>query len=203
MALENLVSKRPAPTQIGPNLILDALVRESHDFRSEVTEFPVETGSNVSDHILNAPREISIEGVITNNPIRFLGGIPAKLIRGSSVGGIVIGPNLNLVELAFAELERIYNAKDTLIISTPRKFYTKMVMTRLSIPKDRATGDALRFSASFRQLERVQSRTVERLSTNVAQERSKPVADTGKQTTPPTTPKAETRLRSALFGIFN
>ena len=203
MALENLVSPRPAPTQIGPNLILDALVRESHDFRSEVTEFPVETGGNISDHIRNEQREISIEGMITNNPIRFLGGIPAKLIRGSSAGGIVIGPSLNLVELAFAELERIYNAKDTMIVSTPRKFYTKMVMTRLSIPKDRATGDALRFSASFRQLERVQSRTVERLSKNVAQERSKPVADAGKQTPPPTTPKAETRLRSALFGIFN
>jgi hypothetical protein len=205
MPLETLAT-RPAPTRIGPKLLLDALVRESHELNAEVTEFPVETGGVISDHVRLQPREVSVEGVVTNNPVRFLGGIFSGLIRGENPGGVegpVIGPALNLTELAFAELERMYQERELIEVVTPRKRYENMALMRLSIPKDRTTGDALRFSALFREVTRVETSNVTRRRKPTAQERSQPVLDEGKKTPPPATPQAETRVQSALFRIFN
>lgn len=204
MALDALVTKRPAPTRIGPTMLLDALVRESHDRQAEVTEFPVETGANISDNIRNRPREVSIDGFISNNPVRFLGGIPKTLIRGTpGADDSVVGPNLNLIALAFAELERLYDARELIEVATPRRLYQNMAITRLNIPKDRSTGAALRFSVSFREVERVETRTVGRRFTRTTQERSQPKRDAGKKTPPPATAKAAEKVtnQSALFKL--
>lgn len=47
---------------------LDASVREQHDTTAQVTEHPVERGSNIADHIRAEPRRLTIEGVISNTP---------------------------------------------------------------------------------------------------------------------------------------
>jgi hypothetical protein len=51
------------------SIAIDATVRESHTATSTITDHPVETGSNVSDHIRPDPDMLTLEGVISNAPI--------------------------------------------------------------------------------------------------------------------------------------
>lgn len=51
------------------NLTIDCSRRIQHDMNNTVTDHPVETGSNVSDHIRPDPDTVTIEGVISNAPI--------------------------------------------------------------------------------------------------------------------------------------
>lgn len=48
---------------------IDCSVRESHGVTAQCTQFPVEDGPNISDHVRTAPETLHIEGVVTNTPI--------------------------------------------------------------------------------------------------------------------------------------
>jgi hypothetical protein len=63
----------PAPSQVGA-LVLDVLVSEKFSFKADVTEFPIESGSEASDHVITKPERISISGLISNTyAIEFAG----------------------------------------------------------------------------------------------------------------------------------
>ncbi|MDX1811580.1 MAG: hypothetical protein R3240_06505, partial [Gammaproteobacteria bacterium] len=67
-------------------LALDASLQENHKLSSKVTSFPIENGSIVSDHILNNPITVSIEGFVTDSPVRYLSGV-RELLTGISGSG--------------------------------------------------------------------------------------------------------------------
>jgi hypothetical protein len=50
-------------------LFFDVISLENHDLVSTVTEHPVETGSNISDHTLPEPQRFTLEGYISDTPI--------------------------------------------------------------------------------------------------------------------------------------
>ena len=77
MALSTLIYKKE-PGKIG-TLELDVTISENHEYGSMVTEFPVEKGGNVSDHIINNPVILNMNGFITNSPVRIFGGIVDNL----------------------------------------------------------------------------------------------------------------------------
>lgn len=198
MSLLNLLRPRPAPTRIGPTLLLDALVSETHERRSQVTDFPVETGGSIADHIRNEPRQVSVEGFVTNSPVRLLGGALERVSRGTPTGGDQVeGAGLDFAEQALAELERIHDARELVEVVSPRRRYQNMAMLSLVVPRDPATGAALRFSATFREVTRVDSRTVELRVRRTAERRSQPKSDKGKQTPTEPTEKMKDRV-SAL-----
>ena len=58
-----------------PNLQLieiDCSINEKHTFESTVTDHPVETGTNIADHIRPEPIKLELEGRISNTPIVLL-----------------------------------------------------------------------------------------------------------------------------------
>lgn len=52
------------------HLTVDASVQETHTIANEVSEHPVEKGVNIVDHVRALPIQVSIQGVISNTPIR-------------------------------------------------------------------------------------------------------------------------------------
>lgn len=52
----------------GP-LNFDATISESHDREADVTDYPVEEGSNVADHVRPRPWTLSLETFVSNQPI--------------------------------------------------------------------------------------------------------------------------------------
>ncbi len=61
-------AKYTGPTLIG-DLALDCTVTETHTATSTVTEHPVESGANITDHIRPDPVQLSITGIVSDTPI--------------------------------------------------------------------------------------------------------------------------------------
>lgn len=64
-------------TWIG-SISLDASLSEGHSMTAEATDHPVEQGSSISDHVHIKPRVVTIEGIISNHPIK----LPASQVDG-------------------------------------------------------------------------------------------------------------------------
>lgn len=118
---------------------IDAALSEDHDFEAEVTEFPVEEGAAVTDHVRLKPIVVTVKGCVSDTPI----GSVAELREGS---------NLKPSEEALVVLQATYEAKEPVTIETSIKTYENMILESLSIPQDGETGDALLFTATFRQI---------------------------------------------------
>lgn len=77
MALLTLLSKRPIRTRLKASsenksadiLLIDIVDSETVDFENEVTDHPIEDGSEISDHIRKKPIAINIQGTISETPL--------------------------------------------------------------------------------------------------------------------------------------
>lgn len=162
------------PAQIDA-MELDATVSEQHAGEVDVTEDQVEVGANIVDHARPKPEQLTIEGVVTNTPL-------APRVRA-------LDP-----EIAYAKLREIKDKTKLVSIITPLRTYDNMLMTSLSVPRDRRTGDALRFTASFREVRFATSKVT---ATIVSEAR--PKAKLGSQVTKKTEEATATKSnKSAL-----
>jgi hypothetical protein len=145
--------------QVFDILTVDATLSETHSAQAEVTEHPVEVGSDVTDHIRPKPVEVRIDGVVTNSPL------PKDLLR-SAISASPIGPGLAIGEAAalaiigaaeftkdaFNTLRKIRDNGQLVVLATPYQQYENMAMTELQVVRATDTGDALHFQATFRQI---------------------------------------------------
>ena len=149
---------------IGNDLILDAAIRETHTYDSDVTDYPVESGSSITDNVRPRPITVEIEGIVTDTPLpgpvaasRGATGADKTVSYGGGViggGSITIPGDFQVIpsEDALADLIAIYEAREPVSIGTTLKAYDSMVMTSLVIPRDADTGAALSFTATFQQV---------------------------------------------------
>jgi len=144
---------------------LDATPSEQHMYESRPTQYPVETGVLISDHIRRIPEKLSIDGFITNSPVIVL-----------TEGDQFTSDN---AQLAFDALTLIYEERYLCDVTTRFKSYTDMCLSRLSIPRTNKTGDAIAFSAAFTKIVKVATETV--TGPEVSAATSGPAAGTDKQ----------------------
>lgn len=126
----------------------DGSLSETHTRSSEVTDFPVESGSDLTDNIRQLPAEVEIEGIVSNTPIGKM-----ALLRGLDGGNDGTGSDGEKpANEALARLEGIWERRQPVTIQTDLKLYTNMAMTSLEIPRDPTTKNVLKFTASFKQI---------------------------------------------------
>lgn len=125
---------------------IDIAEAEEHAFENEVTEHPVESGVDITDHVRARAIELTVEGVVSDTPIGALAQRRSNLVL---VGGEAFAKPS---EEAFARLLEIYEKRVPVVVETSRKVYKDMILERFSAPTNAGTGDALRFSATFRQV---------------------------------------------------
>ena len=61
----SIISKTPSGVN---QILIDAVLRESHSVTNIITQYPVEDGSIISDHVRQVTEVITIEFVTTNTP---------------------------------------------------------------------------------------------------------------------------------------
>lgn len=122
---------------------IDLAITEDHSFDSEVTEYPVESGADVSDNIRNKPLEITLEGIVSDTPI---GAIAQDPTRKPEAGAPL--PSRD----AYNRIIAIRDAREPVTIETSLGKFERMALTKIGIPRDRTTGKALKFTVSFKQL---------------------------------------------------
>ncbi len=127
--------------------IIDATLTESHNFESDVTSYPTESGSVITDNIRPRPVTVQIDGIVSDTPI----GTVATARANESTA---TGTNFEFLpsDAALAKLLEIRDRREPITIETSLKRFESMALTQLEIPRDAETGNALRFSATFQQI---------------------------------------------------
>lgn len=175
----------------GARIPLDAALSQSHEMTAEVTEHAVEDGSLISDNIVNKPRRLRIDGVITDAPIRFLSGIRTLLDGGDSRS-----------QSAFEALSDLYDQRRPFIVSTRRKIYHSVVFISLVVRDDADTVESLRFTADLKQIRFAEQAFSDISVADSVVDRAQPRNNVGAQPTSAPSAPAEDRA-SVLYKLLN
>lgn len=146
-------------------ITLDASLRETHKADVETTDYPVETGVDITDHARPKPRLLTIEGVVTNTPLTQDASITNDLVdsTGTVIGNFTSQGEIQpgLAEKAYADLIDLYLNGTLITVTTALAVYPSMLLTTLEVPRDAHSGQALFFTATFKQVTLAQSQVVQ------------------------------------------
>lgn len=143
---------------------IDCIASETHQFDSEITEFPVEDGSVISDNIRNKPVVVTMECIVSNTPFDLI----EKFRRGGDARFRPSGIDASPADDAYAMLLAIRKDRRLVVIETSLGGYINMGLESLSIPRNGNRADEIRFTATFRQVEIVQNRRGTRVAIPIA-----------------------------------
>lgn len=125
---------------------IDAAFSEDHTLDADVTEYPVERRFK-NENFRAKPRQYLLEGVVSNSPFGPLADRRNQL-------EVINGESFALpMDEALAKLEDIHSKGEPVTVQTTLKTYTNMVLKTISIPRSIREGKALRFIATFIQIE--------------------------------------------------
>lgn len=132
MVLSLLFGAKYAQTDVA-GVVIDAVLNEDHQYNSRVTNYPVEDGRIISDHIINEPETLSLTGVVSDTPLSFL----APFNRSIN---------------AFQRLVEIHNRRELITVVTGIKVYLNMAITSINVPRNVQSGQSLTFSMQFQRV---------------------------------------------------
>ena len=195
---------------------IDATLSEVHSAEVELTQHPVETGADITDHARPKPREIRIDGFVTNSPLDdslfgAVGRATASLLGGGSVAGLGItatlnvltAPGSNIIKDSFDKFQMLYQYAPLVQVFTPYRQYQNMIMVSFQANREQQNGDALKFSATFREVFLVSSQLISVSSQPFAQS----VLDMGAQSPAAATAKVikskDTQLNQMFGATLN
>ena len=118
------------------SLDFDATLDESHDWRNEVTQNPVETGTPITDHVIEKADKLRLQGVITNSPLY-------GEFAGQYFGGDTTSPR---IQTAFEAIRELVKSKEAVTVYTKHAVYTSMVIESVSIPRNAQLGEEIQFT---------------------------------------------------------
>jgi len=179
--LSILLGDKPQRLSISDIILVDATIKEDASYEAELSKHPVEDGPDITDHIRVKPVKLEVEGVMSETPLTLassvqgliasgLGGA-AKAVGGSSlvgaaatvVGGAIgaklFGASQNPALEAYKKLIDLLNKRQPFTVTAKLDVYRNMVITKLNFPRDPRTGKALKFSATFEQIQVVAAKT--------------------------------------------
>jgi hypothetical protein len=191
MAITLILNRKAPPkfqTNLAPNidiLELDAAVHETHEYTNTVTDFPVEKGFSISDHVFKVPEKLTMEGFVTNSPIPYsISNVSELYTSGDRVNTAFE----TLLDLAGYDpsgqdytIFKTVKMPAILRIVTGLRVYSNMIITHLSFPRDITTGESLRFTCELRRIITVASETT---VINNSSELNGKAVNAGKQSAP-------------------
>lgn len=167
----------------------DAVINEQHSRDAQVTQFPVETGQTVTDHLLVTPPEITVQGIITDSPI---GNAKSLITEAIATGVTLVTPPLLVAaagaaygaassyradqgtaspsHAAFAKLFALQGGDPEATPPVPPslvhvhsklKIYTNMAIKTISVPRDRTVSNAIVVQVTLQKIFLVQPQTVD------------------------------------------
>ena len=186
-ALVSLITGPPKRTLLSKQLdgstilLIDVTTKITPKYESDVTDNPVEDGSNVNDNVKSKPITIQVDGVISQSPLTLQSQFSGLITSGASiatqkVGGFAgsalvagsgaLGATLlktsgsnGPVADAFKRLTDMIQNKTIFSLVDRYTKYENLIMTSLSFPSDAKTGQKLEFSFTCKQLRIIYGQT--------------------------------------------
>lgn len=136
----------PQKTTVG-FLSFDILINENIKLPSDVTKYPVEDGTEISDHITQLNEEISITGRVSSSEVLSFqfSSCMSKLID------------------AIDQMRAMHKAREPITVVTGLGQYTDMAFTSLSVTRSNGSdgGSWLDINADLRKLKKVALKTTD------------------------------------------
>lgn len=124
------------------DVAFDMILDEDHSKTAKVTEYAIEDGTPVSDHIELQPRELKFTALVSN----------------FSIGAQAVSPGYNRAAETWTALKLLMDDKRLVTITTVLERYADMAITSVSAPREGKTGDAIEFSVTAREVRVVKLR---------------------------------------------
>lgn len=118
----------------------DATVTEQHSYMADVTQHPVESGLDITDHVQIKPFELTLTGVVTNTPIQ-----PEE-------AGIDLP---NRIQVLYDELRLLFEERSFLTVVTGLERYENMILMSIEVPRQGPGRQAIIPSLKFIQINTV------------------------------------------------
>ena len=132
MVLSLIYGRKYAQSKVG-TVSFDTMVTEEHRYTSRVTNYPVENGTIVSDHIINQPDVVVLSGLVTDTPLSILAPY-------------------NRSVAAFNALIDIHRKRQVVTVVTGIKVYYDMAIVTLDVPRTVKTGQTLTFNIELQKI---------------------------------------------------
>lgn len=129
----NIIPRR-VDKEIG-GILVSAFINEHHSRKTTSTEYPVEDGSTISDHIRIEPDEFTAEGIMS----------PAGVIP---------------ITALYDQLNALVDAKVPVDVVSGLKVYTSMQIMSFDVNREAMNGGSLPFTMVFKKIKTVKSQTV-------------------------------------------
>jgi len=132
---------------------LDVRKSSNYEFDADITDYPIEDGSEISDHRRKRPPVISLEGFVSDSPIVSVSSVPLGL-KGDLSG---IPPST--CQTAYDALISVHNNHTPITYVGEYEMYDGMLVKNLQIPRDADKGLGFWFSLQLKHVSVVQSLT--------------------------------------------
>jgi hypothetical protein len=179
MALISLLFQQRAKIGV---LELDCSLSETHEAPARVTEIEIESGASINDHIILQPLKLTLNGIVSKTPLGaagLLGSIAtagatqaaknisskfghkagaSALAAGASLGGLIAGKladgftGSRAPRDVFDYLMQLRDERKAFDVVTALKLYSNMVISNLSVPRNKDTVNTLEFTVTLQQL---------------------------------------------------
>lgn len=120
-------------------LVLDCMVSETPEYSFSPTKSQIETGATISDHVVQNPLRLNVEGIVSDSPLD-----PRQF--ASAFSGLA--PS----DKAFKWLEQLAINKEPFDFVGGFRTYKSMVITEFKPVRNAQTGQALVFTCVMEQL---------------------------------------------------
>jgi len=133
---------------------LDASISERHGGDVVVPEHPVESGAEISDHVVRRPESLQVDGVLTDYPL--------ESSRGSFTFGADTAPlaDAGRARAMYETLEALRDSGTVVEVRTSTRTYENMLIRSLNRTHDRTTSGAIKFTAQLSEVRFAESQTV-------------------------------------------
>lgn len=145
-------------------LDIDAAKVVTYERAAEVTEHPVERGSPVADHIRTVNGAFTLEGIISDTPVRIPRTHTRGLTRTARNVDLVVEGQPVRVQLqqwtgaldrrraCHEALTELVTARRVVTLTTRLETIENLAVTRVQVTEDEESGNALKLSLGFTQL---------------------------------------------------
>ncbi|CAM6807578.1 hypothetical protein ENKOMM257B_06905 [Enterobacter kobei] len=142
-------------------LTVDVVEDEGHVWQNDVTQYPVETGSDITDNIRPKPDELTFKC--------FVGGAPIKGYAERAADAVEFGTNLmngdtdallggnQRLQEAFNQVRALRDSRQLVTVATRYRTYTSCAVVSVEMNRVPDDGEALSFTMSLRQVRIVSS----------------------------------------------
>lgn len=131
------------------SVTIDASVSETHSDTSDVTENPVEQGAKITDHVQIKPKQLTIQGVISDTPINF--AFVDNVAGAINTVKSYLGGTTRSID-AYNRLVDIQRKRDPITVITGLRVYSNMILQNISVNRTATTGKAVHFTAELREI---------------------------------------------------